>query len=246
MILVDPLAHPIIAHRGASGRCPENTLLAFHQALEQRADAVEFDVRLTGDGALVVMHDATVDRTTDGTGVVGEMPLEAVLELDAGEGESVPTLEQALEATEGVPVIVEIKDPAAGQSVADTLLGAGARERVLVGSFESAPLGPVRRAGIPTTPSRREATRFWLASRVGWPRLGCGYQALSVPEYQGRLRVVDRRFLCHATRGGRPVHVWTVDEAETARRLRSLGVAGILTNFPERMRGLGFDVGSEP
>ncbi len=246
MILVDPLAHPIIAHRGASGRFPENTLLALHQALDQRADAVEFDVRLTRDGALVVMHDATVDRTTDGTGAVAEMPLEAVLELDAGEGESVPTLEQALEATEGVPVIVEIKDPAAGQSVADALLGAGAEKRVLVGSFDSAPLGPVRKAGIRTTPSRREAARFWLASRVGWPGLGGGYQALSVPEYQGRLRVVDRRFLRHAARGGRPVHVWTVDDVGTARRLRSMGVAGILTNFPERMRGLGSGLRSEP
>jgi glycerophosphoryl diester phosphodiesterase len=238
MILIDPLAHPVIAHRGASGQFPENTLLAFRHALEHGADAIELDVRLTADGTPVVIHDATVDRTTGGSGAVEAMPLEAVLDLDAGFGETVPTLEAALEATEGVPLIVEIKVPTAGHAVVDALEAAGAQDRVLVGSFVSAPLQPVREAGIRTTPSRREVARFWVASRLGWPRLG-GYEAFSVPEYQGRLRVVDRRFLRHAARTGRPVHVWTVDEVETARRLRSLGVAGVITNFPERMRRLG-------
>ena len=89
MILVDPLARPVIAHRGASGFFPENTLLAFRKAIEVGADALEFDVRVTEDGIPVVIHDSTVDRTTDGVGVVSEMTLAAMTEFDAGDGEKI-------------------------------------------------------------------------------------------------------------------------------------------------------------
>ncbi len=239
MILVDPLARPVIAHRGASGFFPENTLLAFRKAIEVGADALEFDVRVTEDGIPVVIHDSTVDRTTDGVGVVSEMTLAAMTEFDAGDGESVSTLETVLEATEGTPLVVEIKDRPAGPVIADTIRASGAERRVLVGSFESEPLIGVRAARMSTTASRREVRRFWIGSRLGWSGTGGRYDAFSVPEYRGRLRVVDNRFVRVATRIGRPVHVWTVDDLETARRLRSFGVAGIITNFPDRMRALG-------
>ena len=239
MILIDPLAHPVIAHRGASGRFPENTLLAFRKALEQRANAIELDVRLTKDGIPVVIHDPTVDRTTDGTGMLGDMTLVAIRELNAGCGESIPTLAAVFEATQGTPLMVEIKETKAGQAVVDAIRAAAAGDRVIVGSFESAPLGAVRAAGIRTLASRREARRFWLATRLGWAPPGDRYEAFSLPEYRGRIRVVDSRFVRLAKQKGRPVHVWTVDDVETARRLRSLGVAGILTNYPERMGGLG-------
>ncbi len=239
MILVDPLARPVIAHRGASGFFPENTLLAFRKAIEVGADALEFDVRVTEDGIPVVIHDSTVDRTTDGVGAVSELTLAAMTEFDAGDGESVSTLETVLEATEGTPLVVEIKDRPAGPVIADTIRASGAERRVLVGSFESEPLVGVRAAGMSTTASRGEVRRFWIGSRLGWSGTGGRYDAFSVPEYRGRLRVVDNRFVGVATRIGRPVHVWTVDDLETAQRLRSFGVAGIITNFPGRMRGLG-------
>ncbi|MEE8490388.1 MAG: glycerophosphodiester phosphodiesterase family protein [Acidimicrobiia bacterium] len=239
MILVDPLARPVIAHRGASGLFPENTLLAFRKAIEVGADALEFDVRVTGDGIPVVIHDATVDRTTDGVGAVSQLTLAAISEFNAGEGENVSALEVVLEATEGTPLIVEIKDRQSGRRVAETIRAGRADRRVLVGSFESEPLVGVRAAGMSTTASRREARRFWIGSRLGWWGTGGRYDAFSLPEYRGRLRVVDRRLVRVATRIGRPVHVWTVDDREAAQRLRSFGVAGIITNFPDRMRELG-------
>ncbi len=236
MILVDPLARPVIAHRGASGLFPENTLLAFQKAIELGADALEFDVRVTEDGIPVVIHDSTVDRTTDGVGAVSELTLAAISEFNAGEGEKVSTLEVVLEATEETPLIVEIKDRQSGRLVVETIRADRADRRVLVGSFESEPLVGVRAAGMSTTASRREARRFWIGSRLGWWGTGGRYDAFSLPEYRGRLRVVDRRLVRVATRIGRPVHVWTVDDPETAQRLRSFGVAGIITNFPDRMR----------
>jgi glycerophosphoryl diester phosphodiesterase len=239
MILLDPAARPIIAHRGASGQYPENTLLAFRQALAQGADAIELDVRLTQDGVPVALHDATVDRTTNGSGAVAEMCLEALRDLDAGGGEPVPTLAEVLEVTDPLPLLIEIKEPRDGSAVVDHLRSAGARGRVLVGSFVAASLKPVRAAGIPTTATRREVARLWAASRVRWSLRGRSYQAVSVPEHRGRLRVVDDPFVRAVRRAGRPVHVWTVDDPGAARRLRSLGVAGILTDFPQRMTALG-------
>ena len=144
-----------------------------------------------------------------------------------------------LDATEGTPLLVEIKDRLAGPLVVETIQARGAERRVLVGSFESEPLVGVRAAGMSTTPSSGEARRFWIGSRFGWVGTGGRYDAFSLPERRGRLRVVDRRLVRVAARVGRPVHVWTVNDLETAHRLRSLGVAGIITNFPDRMRALG-------
>ncbi len=118
MILLDPLARPVIGHRGASGSFPENTLLAFREAIREGADAVELDVRLSADGVPVVLHDATLDRTTDGRGPVAGMPLAALQELDAGSGERIPALVDVLEELSGTPIIIEIKERRAGASVA--------------------------------------------------------------------------------------------------------------------------------
>ena len=239
MILLDPAARPVIAHRGASGQFPENTLLAFREAVAQGADAVELDVRLTLDGVPVVMHDATLDRTTDGVGGVGESSLEALSALDAGRGEPVPTLEAVLEALPRTPLLVEVKERAATPAVVRVARAMGAGARVILGSFDSRALKTARGAGLATVATRPETAAFWVASRVGWAFIGRKYSAFSVPEYEGRLRVVDQRFVRLAARTGKPVHVWTVDDPGTALRLRSFGVAGIVTNFPDRMVGLG-------
>ena len=238
MILLDPLARPVIGHRGASGSFPENTILAFQQALQHGADSVEFDVRLTADGVPVVIHDATVDRTTDGLGCLSELPLAAVRELDAGRGERIPTLAEVLESIGEAPMIVEVKDVAAGPAVLAAIDAAGARDRVVVGAFGGRALAAVRNAGITTAATRWEAGLHWLASRAGRSHNTGRYQGFMVSEYSSRLKVVDRQFVKSAFRLGKPVHVWTIDDVATAQRLRALGVAGILTNFPARMRQL--------
>jgi glycerophosphoryl diester phosphodiesterase len=235
VILLDPLARPVIAHRGASGSFPENTVLAFEQAVQAGADALEMDIRTTADGIPVVMHDRTVDRTTDGTGHVRQLTVAALRELDAGHGERIPLLTEVLERFEHVPLLLDIKDRDAGHVVREAIEGAAAERRVGVGSFHLRPLIPFGRGPIAVAASRVETGVFWAISRVlaGWkPILASMF---SVPEYSGRLHVVDRRFVRAAGRSGRPVHVWTVDDPADARRLWTAGVCGIISNWPLRI-----------
>src|SRR5215213_7066267 len=110
-----------IGHRGASGLEPENTLRAFRRAEVEGADALELDLRVTRDGHLVVLHDRTVNRTTDGTGLVGELTLAEVQELDAGMGEKVPALREILEATT-LPIHAELKVVEAAEPLATLML----------------------------------------------------------------------------------------------------------------------------
>lgn len=236
MILLDPGGLPVIGHRGASGEHPENTLPAFEAAVAQGADAVELDVRVSADGVPVVIHDPTVDRTTNGTGAVAAFSLEALQSLDAGGGARIPTFKEVLARFDRLPMIVEIKAVAASQPVTRLLQLFGAEGRVLVGSFEHAALAPFRAAGLVTSASRWETARWWLATRVALAPRRTRYQAFTVPETEGRLRVVDRRFMRATKRRGLPVHVWTVNEPMQALRLRALGVNGLITNFPGKIR----------
>ena len=238
MILLDPEARPVIAHRGASGQYPENTLLAFAMGLEQGADALELDVRVTADGVPIVLHDPTLERTTNGAGAVARLRLTDVRRADAGGGERVPTLAEVLRRFPATPLLVEIKETGAARATLAVLRDHRAERRVLVGAFQWAALAPFRGSEFARAPVRVEVALFWAGSRLGlsWGSRWC--RALSVPEHSGRLRVVDRRFLTAARRARVPVHVWTVDDPSQATRLRALGVCGIITNYPERMRGL--------
>jgi glycerophosphoryl diester phosphodiesterase len=244
VILLDPDARPVVGHRGAAGECPENTLLSFDRALEQGADALEFDIRVTADGTAVVIHDHTVDRTTNGTGAVAAYTLEELQRLDAGQGERVPTLAAVLERYAATPLIVEIKEEEAAAPAAEILMRHGASERTVVGSFVHSALRLFEPPQFARSASRRETASFWAASRLGAAPRG-GFAAFAVPERHRGLRVVDRRFVRSARRRSKPVHVWTVDDPADACRLRELGVAGIITNYPARMVGLdgGLDRG---
>ncbi len=237
MILLDPEARPLIAHRGASGQYPENTLLAFARSLELGADAIELDVRVTADGVPVVLHDPTLDRTTDGTGAVAARTWSEVRRAVAGAGERVPTLAEVLERFPTTPLIVEIKEAAAARPALAALRAQHAEGRVLLGAFQRAALRPFVGTEFARSAVRLQVSWFWACSRLGLARR-TDYQAFSVPERSGRLRVVDTAFLGAARRAGLPVHVWTVDDPAEAARLRALGVCGIITNYPERMRGL--------
>lgn len=235
MILLDVTARPVIAHRGASPEYPENTVLAFREALRQGADAIELDVRLAGDGLPVVIHDATVDRTTDGGGLVAEMPARVLEGLDAGRGEPVPTLERVLETFPSVPFIVELKDPDSAHAVTGLLGRLEAGGRVMVGSFHAEALRRIP-GWIARSASRGQVAACWAVSRLRWSWWSGRYQAFTVPERRGRLRIVDRRFVRLAHRMGKPVHVWTVDAPDAASRLWASGVCGIITNRPAVIR----------
>lgn len=238
MILLDRSARSVIAHRGASGEFPENTFLAFRQALAQGADALELDLRATADETAVVLHDATVDRTTDGRGRVAAMTSQTIRALDAGRGEPVPTLDGVLEEFTDTPLLIEVKEIGVGEPAATAIARHRAERRVVVGSFVGQALVPFRRRGWSTSASRPETARRWVASRftsVGWKG---PFQAYAVPERYRGLTVVDGRFVRAARRAGIPVHVWTVNAPAAAERLWALGVSGIITNFPARIRAL--------
>ncbi len=248
-----------LAHRGASARAPENTLEAFRAGLEDGAGGLELDLRLTSDGHVVVMHDATVDRTTDGSGPVRDMTLEVIRKLDAGyrftpdggrthpfrgRGVVVPTFEEILEAFPDVPVNADIKDPIPGveRIVLSVIERAGARERVIVASRH---LGVMRRfrrlvAGcVPTAASGPEIRAFYLLAGAGLQRvLRPGYEALQVPSVYRGVRVVTPRFVRAAHGMGLRVDVWTINGAEEMRSLLDMGVDVIMTDHPGVLAGV--------
>lgn len=245
--LLDPAAQLVIAHRGNSAFFPENTLEAFERAVALGADALEFDVRLSSDGRAVVIHDPTLERTTNGTGAVGAQALAGLQRLDAGfrftrdggrsfpfrgRGITVPAFEVVLSAFPDLPMIVEIKTRDASAEVRRVIERAGAAPRVLVGAFDDAALTPFRGTAIAHSASRRELVRlFGRALRPGGPR-HLPYHALAIPPHSHGLPVPVQRFARMARSAGAPTHVWTVDDPAQARRYWAGAVNGIITNDP--------------
>ncbi len=230
-LLLDLTAHPVIGHRGASGLAPENTCEAFRLALAQGADALEFDVRLSADSVPVVLHDPTLDRTTVAKGPV--TALNAV-ELEAL---GIPTLAAVLEEFSEPPLLIELKTVEAGLAVRKVLLKHAATERVVLASFLDPALEPFRDGKFTVGASRRGILALWLRSKLGMPapRGSVGFYA--VPDrYEERVLVPTGRFVRSARAVGRPVHVWTVNDASRAAELWNLGVSGIITNYPALMR----------
>jgi glycerophosphoryl diester phosphodiesterase len=245
--LLDLAARPVIAHRGASAEAPENTLPAFEAAVQRGADAFELDVRLTADGAPVVIHDDTLDRTTDRTGLVRSHTLAELRSVDAGarftadRGQTypyrggdarIPTLGEILWAFPKVPLLLEIKEPEAQEAVRKVLLQEDAAERCVVASEHQAALRLFDEPPFARGASGAEISALYWAALLGRRPPAAGYRLLSVPERYRGLTVPTRRFVAAARALGCPVHVWTVDLPAAARRLWGGGVAGIVTNAP--------------
>ena len=244
------------AHRGDSTRAPENTLEAFRAAVEEGAGGLELDVRVTRDGHVVVLHDATVDRTTDGAGVVAGMTLPELRRLDAGyrfspdggrnypfrgQGVRVPTLAEVLEEFPGARVNADIKQrrPRAEEAVARVLREAGAEGRVLVASEYPAVLARFREVSggrVSTGASRREVGVFLLLNRLRLERfLRPAYDALQVPVRHSGIQVVTPRFVEAAHRRGVRVDAWVIDDPGEMRRLLGLGVDVVMTKLPAEL-----------
>ena len=250
-LLLDPDAHPVIGHRGASGLAPENTMQSFALALEQGADALEFDVRLSSDGIPVVMHDPTLGRTCDRNEPVEALSAAALAAADAGyrfpgDGGSwpfrgrqigIPTVAEVLERFPQTPLLIEVKEVRAARPLASLIRERGAMGRVVVASFLEEALLPCYEApAIPTGASRQGILRLWLAAMTGFPPPGARYRAYAVPDrFRERIHVPTARFIRAARRAGCPVHVWTVNDPERAEYLWGKGAAGMITNFPAEM-----------
>ncbi len=245
-----------LAHRGASASAPENTLEAFRLALRSGAGGIELDVHLTHDGYPVVIHDPTLDRTTNLTGAVAEMGLDEVRGADAGYcfstdggktypyrsmGLQVPTLAEVLRECPGVPVNIDMKAdrPGIEAAVLGVLRRRDAAGRALVVSSR---FGTVRRfrgiseGRISTGASRWETAVFLLASNLRLERLLVpDYDALQVPPRHRGIPLVTRRFVQAAHARNVRVDAWTINEKEQMRRLLDLGVDVIMTDRPEKL-----------
>ncbi len=218
----------IIGHRGAAALAPENTLASFRRAVELGVDAVELDVRCSGD-ELVVIHDDRVDRTTNGTGAVAELPFEALRRLDAGAGERIPTLEEVLEAVPiEVAINIELKGPNTAAPAAERLFGL--QRPLLVSSFDWSELRRFHER-CPDVACAPLCGR-WRGGR--WselPRLANELGAWSV-NLADRLTTAARvaTIRCWGCR----CLVYTVNDPGRAKALAAMGVAGIFTDDPSR------------
>jgi len=250
-VLLDLSARPVIAHRGASAYAPENTLPAFELAVQQGADAFELDVRLTRDGAAVVIHDDTLDRTTHLTGPVRAHTLAELRGADAGRwftpdrgrtfpfrdtGVRIPTLAEVLWTFPAMPVMIEVKEPEVQEAVRRALIENDAAERCVMASEHVAALEVFRQGPFACGAAGPEISALYRSVLLRRSMRECRYQLLSVPLRWHGLPVPTRAFVQAARRLGCPVHVWTVNDPATARRLWVRGVAGIVTNVPEVIR----------
>jgi glycerophosphoryl diester phosphodiesterase len=220
-----------IGHRGVMAAEPENTLRSFLRAEREGLDGIELDLHLSRDGALVVMHDETLERTTDGTGAIADHTLEQLRTLDAGLGERIPVFEDVLDAVgPALPIQAEIKDVAAARSLAKVLRERDLLDRVSVLSFHDSALAEIREL-LP------EVTTVLVAG-------GTGIR----PDFPDRARAVGARLvsleLCkinqlavdRCNEAGIDVMAWSVNTARDLALARALGLVGWVTDEPGMKR----------
>ena len=227
-----------IAHRGASGIAPENTLIAFKKAIEIGVDAIELDLHGTADGEIVVIHDASLDRTTDMSGPINQMTLETIKQADAGawfnsqfEGEQVPTLTEALECiTDKAIAVLEIKDTSIAEAIVENVREMNVLEMTIIISFHTSVLQTVRalEPRIPTgwlIGSRNEYTHpIQLCQQLS----SLGSSLLNVNH-----QLITAEFAYEIGRRGISLWSWTVDNTDRMRQMLDFGVQGITSNHPE-------------
>ncbi|RKU17559.1 hypothetical protein C6501_03715 [Candidatus Poribacteria bacterium] len=228
-----------IAHRGASGIAPENTLTAFKKAIKIGVDAVEFDLHGTADGEIVVIHDASLDRTTNMSGLIKQTTLKIIKRADAGawfnpefEGEQIPTLAEALTCiTDNAIAVLEIKDDTIAEAVVQKIREMDLLELTVVISFHASVLQTVRalEPGIPTGwligSSNGHTHPIQLCQQLGI----LGSSLLNVNH-----QLITDEFAYEVRRRGIALWCWTVDDIERMRQMSAFGVQGITSNYPER------------
>ncbi len=241
----------IFAHRGGALLAPENTMPALDNGLALGAEGLEIDVQLSRDGIPVVIHDRTLDRTTNRQGPVNALTAAELAAVDAafhftrdgaqpfrGQGIGITTLDAVLAKHRDARLIVELKggEPELARAVAVSIRKASAVDRICVGSFYQ-PSVDTMRAEFPevvTSASQSEARWTLHRSWVRWPFVSARkYSAFQVPERAGRMRVVSPAFVRHVHREGHAVQVWVVNDPADIRRLLDWGVDGIISDVPD-------------
>ena len=244
----------VIAHRGGRALGPEHTLQTFRRAVDVGVDVLEMDVRLSVDGELVLHHDRTVNRTTDGSGPVDSLTRTQLQALDAGyrwqdddgsypyrgQGYRMSTPTEVFEAFPDQRMLIEIKpgDPTAAAALCEAVRGAGMQDLVTVASF-STDIQRAFRAACPEvliSAAAGDMIGYELCHLLRLDGLYApDFELFQVPEQIGPLALVDKRFISVARQRNLPVQVWTVNEEEQMERLVDLGVDGIVTDHPVRL-----------
>jgi glycerophosphoryl diester phosphodiesterase len=251
VILLDPLARPVIGHRGNRAYAPENTLESLLEAVALGADALEFDLRVSRDGQLVVFHDPTLERTTDGQGQVDQQCVAELKRLDAGahftrdggrsfpwrgRGVTVSTFDEIVEALpRHMPCIIELKTPAATEPLRQAVRRHDLAARVIVAGFDPRSTRPLRGAGFALGASRPDVLALLPSALLRRRATPKHVQALCIPQRWHGLPVPIAA-LARTLRGSGAVqHVWTVNEPVEALQLWRDGVQGIISDDPALM-----------
>lgn len=240
--LLDPNVRLVVGHRGNRAHAPENTIEALRQARDLGADAIELDVRMSRDGVAVVMHDPTVDRTTDASGPVAAYSFAELRGFNAAArfagrypSMPMPSLEEAMDAFRDIPIIIEVKELAAAEATAAMVRRFGAQDRIIVGSAVEAVMQHFYRTGLSCCASPSDAVRLLGAALVGGRPRDPKYQVVSVPPRYYGMPIPLGLLAAAAGRAGIPTQVWTVNDPARAVRLWRAGVAVIVTDDPAAM-----------
>ncbi len=247
----------VIAHQGGDGLRPSNTMAAFENAVRLGVDVLEMDVHTTADGVLVVIHDASIDRTTDGTGRVQDYTFAALTQFDAGydwptlaeesartdrpyrgQGITIPALDEVLRAFPEMRMIIEIKQktPPIPSALCDLLREYDRTAITMVASFDGGAIRDFRQTcpEVVTSAVQDEILPFFALSTLGLSRayhpVAAGFQ---VPEYASGLHVVTGQFVANAQAHNIVVQPWTINNAADMRRMLDLNVDGIITDYPD-------------
>lgn len=216
----------VTSHRGAGSLEPENTLRAIRRAIALGIDQIEIDVQLTKDGHLILMHDPTVERTTNGSGKIADLTLIEIRQFDAGNGERVPTLDEALALLDGKVILqIELKGPGTAQPTVSAVMNAGKEAQVVLTSFMHQELRDAQRLN-----SRLRLGALWgrLPADVVQQTKQLGAEALHVWH-----EFVDQQLVTEAHAQGLLVRAWNTSKEEDMRRLIALGVDAIGSDRPD-------------
>ena len=235
------------------GLWPGNTMVYLEGVANLGVDVLEMDADMTSDGHIVLMHDDTVDRTTNGSGLVSDFTLQALQELEVagnwtqddgattpyqGQGLQIPTVEEVFQRFPNYPMVIEIKQesPSMAEPFCALIRRYGMSDKVLVPSFSDQAISEFRTAcpEVATAASSDEVRNFVIANfLMATNLLNPAYQALQVPEESGAIPVVIPQFVNSAHDHGLQVHIWTINEEDDMRRFIDLGVDGIMTDRPD-------------
>lgn len=226
------------AHRGGAGSWPENTMPAFEGAVALGYHYVETDAHVTADGICLAFHDDHLDRVTDRTGVIAELPYRAVRDARVDGREPIPLMEDLLGTFPDLRINIDPKHDGAVEALAAVIRRTGATERVCIGSFSDARIARLQAELGPTlcTSLGPRATARLRGGSFGLPAGSLPGPCAQLPHSYKGVPVVDRRLVAKAHALGLQVHVWTIDDEDEMHQLLDLGVDGLMTDQPAVLR----------